>query len=277
MTLPEPGFIIAANAKDDTVLQFFLHVFARKGMHLSETTTETGTSYQLAQPLPAPIPMQPAVSLKDGRIYLASTPALLQKALTAPTEATLASKAAFSAAFGDKHATGNAFFYCDSRLRKSVRDIFQALPEQSNGNSPMKGVMALLDPDSIPAVGSYWVLQNTPEGLVLSGTGNGNGIRQLVSGNPATPAILAGILLPALNQARNRAHSIQCRANLRQIDIAKKAWANANNSTADTVPTTEDLKPYLGNPNGFACPKGGQYQINSMNQNPSCSYPGHSF
>lgn len=277
MTIPEPGFVIVVNVKDDTLLQFILHAFAEKGMQLTETKVDTATVHQVEQPLPAPLPLQPAVSLQNGCLYLASTSALLQKTMKPSPTVTLGQKAAFTAMFSGKNATGNAFFYCDARLRETLQDVFQELKQNSSGNPQFKGIAAFLDPGSIPAVSSYWVLRNTRDGVLVSGTGNGNGVRQLVSGNPGTPAILAGMLLPALNQARTRAQSVKCRSNLRQIDMAKQAWSLDHNSPADAVPTWEDLKPYLGNADVMTCPKGGQYTINPLGQHPTCGYPGHRF
>ncbi len=42
-------------------------------------------------------------------------------------------------------------------------------------------------------------------------------------------AILAGMLLPALNSARQKATSINCTANLRQISLAHQMYMDDNN------------------------------------------------
>jgi prepilin-type N-terminal cleavage/methylation domain-containing protein len=39
-------------------------------------------------------------------------------------------------------------------------------------------------------------------------------------------AILAGLLLPALAKAKNRAQRVQCVSNLKQIGLAMKLWAD---------------------------------------------------
>ena len=66
-----------------------------------------------------------------------------------------------------------------------------------------------------------------------------------------------------------------CLNNLRQIDAAKQQWATDKGKTDADVPTAQDLQPYLKDGLFPACPDGGAYSINAVNQLPGCSTPGH--
>lgn len=68
-----------------------------------------------------------------------------------------------------------------------------------------------------------------------------------------------------------------CIVNLRWIDGAKALWALEKSKGEAEIPTTTDLLPYLDVRTGFpVCPAGGAYNIGRMDQQPTCTIPGHS-
>lgn len=74
-------------------------------------------------------------------------------------------------------------------------------------------------------------------------------------------AILAGMLLPALNSARERARSASCVNNLKQQGVIELLYIEDNNgyimpnSLDDGAPWMRRLLPYLdGKPNAYICP-----------------------
>ena len=60
-------------------------------------------------------------------------------------------------------------------------------------------------------------------------------------------AILAGLLLPALAQAKSRAQRIKCVSNLKQIGLAMRLWSNDNDAK---YPWRVDQSEGGGKPNG---------------------------
>lgn len=68
-----------------------------------------------------------------------------------------------------------------------------------------------------------------------------------------------------------------CILNLRTISAAKAQWALVENKGVADSPTASDLATYMGVRNGLlVCPAGGSYRIGRMDQDPTCSIPGHS-
>lgn len=66
-----------------------------------------------------------------------------------------------------------------------------------------------------------------------------------------------------------------CINNLRQIYVAKAAWALQNGKTVTDIPTEQDLAPYLSGSVFPLCPSGGTYTIGAVGVPPTCSIPGH--
>jgi hypothetical protein len=66
-----------------------------------------------------------------------------------------------------------------------------------------------------------------------------------------------------------------CINNLRQLDGAKQQWALENKKTAEAIPTTQDLMPYLKDNLIPVCPSGGKYAIGAMVDAPTCSIASH--
>src|ERR1043165_6722692 len=88
--------------------------------------------------------------------------------------------------------------------------------------------------------------------------------------------LLAAIAIPNFIKARQASQRAACVANLRTIDGAKATWSLEQHKTGTDVPGDNDL---FGNtlyikekPN---CPAGGTYQINAVDQKPTCTIPDH--
>lgn len=65
-------------------------------------------------------------------------------------------------------------------------------------------------------------------------------------------ATLAGMLLPALTQAREKARQVSCVSNLKQIGLAYVMYCDANNGMPP--PSMDLLFPYVGDDEVFHCP-----------------------
>jgi hypothetical protein len=68
--------------------------------------------------------------------------------------------------------------------------------------------------------------------------------------------------------------TLTCINNLRQLDVAKRQWALANNKAANAVPQPNEIVAYLKG--GFPrCPLSGGYTLNAVGAAPTCTIPGH--
>jgi hypothetical protein len=70
-------------------------------------------------------------------------------------------------------------------------------------------------------------------------------------------------------------HRNTCINNLRELDAAKAQWALDKEKSPDSVPTPQDLLPYLRDGIYPACPDGGIYYLNNMESSPTCTVQSH--
>jgi len=74
-------------------------------------------------------------------------------------------------------------------------------------------------------------------------------------------ALLIGILLPALNKARESARQVKCMSNMRQLSLAIISFANENRGLMPGRAGSNILPFYPGNPNPFQLPTGATLDI----------------
>ena len=83
-------------------------------------------------------------------------------------------------------------------------------------------------------------------------------------------AVLLAIAIPNFMKARDTSRTKACVANLRQLDTAKMQWAMDEKQLGTATPDMAAIVPtYIKN--ALACPGGGAYAINAVDQNPTCS------
>jgi prepilin-type N-terminal cleavage/methylation domain-containing protein len=83
--------------------------------------------------------------------------------------------------------------------------------------------------------------------------------------------LLAAIAIPNFVRARNTAQKNTCINNLRQIDGAKQQWALENKKNDTDSPSSTEVGNYLKNNVFPSCPSSGNYTVNAVNTDPTCS------
>jgi hypothetical protein len=91
--------------------------------------------------------------------------------------------------------------------------------------------------------------------------------------------VAIGIITLFLNEQgtfNERDKKNTCINNLRLIDAAKQQWA-LEHGTNSATPTWENIKSYIGRPDSeiLEYPLGGTYTLGKLNEDPTCSIPGH--
>ena len=277
LQVPEPGLMLVAKVKDDTVFNRIDQELEKSGQQVVRVDKPDLKMRTVAVPLPLPIQLRPTIAMSKGYLFIASSDAIIQEALAVQE----GGKPGLKSTDEFKHLTkeipeeGNQFTYFSRRLGRTLFDVQrQVIQMAPNANSGQKEfIQSLLSADR--AKYGYCVSANTDEGWLSVGNGNEQPGKLIALSAVALPAgILAGIAIPNFVKARKLAQENACINNLRQLDAAKQQWALEKNKSVDARPTEEDLAPYLGSQK-LRCPSGGHYTLGAVGENPRCSIPGH--
>lgn len=272
LEIPQPGILLAVKVKDDTIFNRIEEALKSMGQNIISSNTPTAKMRTVPVPLPIPIELRPTLASSAGYLFIATTDTLIQDCLAvkAGKKPGLKDSAEFKHLVTGLPQQGNAFSYMSERLGKAIVEIqkqaMQAAPEQT------KWLQQFITSRNAPF--AFSVSASGDEGWVSTSNGNQHPARMLLAGAVVPIAIGAAMALPALAKAKERAQAIACKNNLRQIELAKKQWAQENNKPDSATPTRQDLRSFLNN---FpTCPSGGKYTINALSEKPECSHPGHS-
>jgi hypothetical protein len=271
--IPRPGLMLAVRVNDETI-------FNRIDQELKSNPQIVAVDKPglKMRTLPLPLPfvgeLRPSTASSGGYLLIATSDSLIDEALAVKA----GQKTGLKATAEFKHLAqgipdrGNNFTFMSERFAKTLLDVQQkAILSESNKDPKMAQWLKSFF-TSRPAF-AYSVGINTPEGCLTIGNGSQSYSSSVLLPALAVPGLLAAIAVPNFVKARATSQQNACINNLRQLDAAKNQWALENSKSADAVPTKSDLLPYLRS--WPTCPQGGTYTLNPVDQNPTCSIPGH--
>ena len=278
LEVPEPGLMIVAKVKDDTLFNRLDELLKKMNPQVIAVDKADLKMRTMPLPLPLPIQLRLTVAASGGYLYIATTDGMIQEVLAVRSgqKPGLKSTEEFKHLAKDVAEQGNQFTFLSQRFGRTILQIQRQAMEMSAKNDPVQKQIfqSLLQPDR--AGFGYCVSANTDEGWLSSGNGNQHPGKIILASAVAVPAMLAAIAIPNFVKAREVSQRNACINNLRQIDAAKQQWALEKNMPATATPSKDDLKPYLGRNKFPVCPKGGDYTIGPVKEQPRCSIPGHS-
>jgi prepilin-type processing-associated H-X9-DG protein len=201
--------------------------------------------------------INPEIFMKDKKLYFVSSPGILKMTQDAEEKGNGLVKSEEFQRFNQKMPeVGVAFLYRSPRIPDVITDMLKTYIS-ADKLGKFQSAISLIG--KMTADVQFSVVERRDNGLMLYS----NSPITIVSGasiNPAaTTAILAGMLLPALNQAREKARRISCTSNLKQIGLALMQY---NMDFKDQFPKEDNAaglnelikKGYLTDINCYVCP-----------------------
>lgn len=247
--LPEPALLIALKVRDDTLYDW-LDAAISQNPQSTSGRTDTARWRSLNVPAPVPFAVRPTVARVGEYLLVALNDQLIERAdqVRSGKQPGLKSSAEWQRLAKGLPAEGNSFSFVSARFGETLLQVQQAVlrqaAAQSGGPVPdFAGLQKVFGWSTTAA--SYAVGWTDATGSQVVSQGTQEPAAVLVSSAVVAPtAVMAGMLLPALSKARERAQQINCMNHLKQIALGMHIYANDHD---DTLPNDfAALKPYLG-------------------------------
>jgi hypothetical protein len=274
LEIPEPALMLVANVKDNTIFNRVDEALKSSKQSVFRTDEADLKMRTIALPLPLPIQLGPTIATSQGYLFIGSTDLIVKEALAvnAGKSPGLKSTQEFQRLAKDVPQQGNNFVFLSERFGNAVREIQTQALTMTHASDNQKDLLSMFRSEHAPYL--FSVGANTDEGWLGISNGNQHPSKLFLVSAIVPVSVSAAMLLPALAKAKQRAQTINCINNLRQIDIAKQAWAAEKSKGPTDAPTISDLLPHLGGKFPI-CPAGGTYTINAVSTAPECSIPKH--
>jgi hypothetical protein len=253
MIVPEPGLVIAVRVNND--LLFDRIDLAFKESPQTTNSDQPGVRIRtMPLPMPLPVTLRPTVARAGDFLFLASTEVALQQVLDAQSgkKPGLLGNDEFKKLSQGISLEGNQFGYVANSFGETMRLVQMTLTRaMSAGGGPPADVMQKLM--GVKSSRSFSVSSVDKEGWTMAANMSDQPATALLLPAVAAPiGVMAGMLLPALSKAKERAQSIQCVSDLKQIGVAARLWSLDHNDTFP--PDFLSMTNELGSPRILICP-----------------------
>ncbi|MGB0579976.1 MAG: hypothetical protein ACPGVU_09770 [Limisphaerales bacterium] len=268
MQIPSPGALLVMKPGNDTLFTRIEAMLAKNPM-VQKATNGNQRTFEFQLPLPIPN-LKPTLLFDGEHLIVGTSGELIQEALSV--------NSGQSEGFKDTEEFkrlarvlpnyGNGFSY----FSKQIADLSNQLRQIGSSQEQMLGqVMELMETSE-----TYLVSQVTPKGLVWTGVSSVEPASTLLDGiSVSGVSLLAGMTLPAVAKAREKAQEIQCRKACIEVQSAKTQWALKNKKTGTaTVTIAELIEAGLLN-GGRSCPAGGPITVGPANAQANCPKHNH--
>ncbi|MBC8325277.1 MAG: DUF1559 domain-containing protein [Verrucomicrobia subdivision 3 bacterium] len=254
LEIPEPGLVLTLKVNNGDLIAMLQGITESMGMPLVEVDLGGVKAFQFPQPMPLPAPgmiVQPVAFQSGGYLVLASSPALAAKVIAAQAnpDAGLRGTAEFKKLTKGMELKGNQFTFMSSR----VKGLYSGMIKQA-----LAAEAAML-PESVKNLavrlmtlgmsGQVSILKILPEGFLIHSHTEGMGYDSAVLGVGAVVpvAVVAALVLPAIQNGRSQAREIHSMNNLKQLGVAIHAFHADHDQLPDAAKWSDALLPIVGN------------------------------
>ncbi len=251
---PQPALALVFKVTDDTIFKRLAPLLEKNPQVIK---TDEGDLHMRSLPLPFPFPVKPTVAYSGEYLFLASSDKLVQNmvALKQGKGPNLKDNEEFAKISKGIPLQGNSFTYVSPEVSRTVAHLIdsaafaQAQSGKSDGGAEMLRRLMGDGQESF----AFSVASNTRDGWVIMGHSSQHPALAFLGPTLIAPtAIIAGMALPAMAKAKQKAQTISCVNNLKQIGLAARMYANQH---GDVYPKDfVSMKDELSSPRILVCP-----------------------
>jgi hypothetical protein len=220
--------------------------------------------------------LKPVIGAGNGWLYFATERAELEKALSKASGGEGLKNAAEFAALAKDIAPPkwNSATFVSPRLSKTVKQVWEQVADHVKAEDDRQvHFWKMLVESANREHGSLAVRVNEPSGVLWVAVGNVTMGDTLSAGATiAAAGVGVAVAVPAYLRGRENSRSRACQENLAKLDGAKEQFALEAKLESGAEVKMEDLvgpDKYLRKEP--VCPSGGEYTLNKIGENPTCS------
>ncbi len=206
--IPLPGFALMAKVKDDKISDLLFSILENTtGPEIEKKTVSGIEMLVVNEPVPMPIPFAPAVFRLGNYLVVASTENLAKQIVATQngSKKNLSSTEEFQRLAKDLELNANHFFFASEQVGSTITPILK----QSMSAGGLSEDFLGLDSDDSYNLQTLGVIRiNTDSIMVENHSQNGLFNSVMMQAGVIPVSVGAGMILPALADARERAQSI---------------------------------------------------------------------
>ncbi|MGC3960171.1 MAG: hypothetical protein QM813_20275 [Verrucomicrobiota bacterium] len=226
LEFPAPGLMLVLKVNNDLLFDR-LSQELKKSEQTKFTDADGLRMYVMPLMIPLPAELQITLARAGEYLFVATAPTLVQEALAVRAGKTPGFKqsAGFQALQKFAPTNGNSFSYVDRRFTQTITEVQKQIFTANAKLPPAQAEFFDKLVWSRPPVFGFSVGSHQPTGWQSVSVGNQDSSASLVAAPVAGVAVGAAMILPALAKAKEKAQSISCQNNMKQISLGFHLWA----------------------------------------------------
>jgi hypothetical protein len=225
LEFPRPDLLIFAKVKDRSLFDRLAE--QSKAIPGTVVTNQNGVDQVQFPAVYPPMPtLKPVLAFDGEQILICGSPEMLaaSMAVKAGKEPGLASDEQFKKLSALSPVEGNGFSYYSRRIETTASELQKTLMKTVPPEA--RAIQDLMDKMGTPG-DSFGVFSNTDQGWIWTGVGTEDNSGMFLATSVIVPtSIFAGMLVPALSDAKSKATRIKCVNQLRQVSLGLKIFAS---------------------------------------------------